>query len=423
MSASLTFVIPTRNRAQLALCAATSLLDGSGDEVRVVVSDNSTDERQAAWLERSCTRLATTRLTYLRAPELTMPAHWDWALEQALARVDTSHYSIHYDRKVAKPGATRFLLEAIGRQPAHVVTYLIDQVNEQSPCWVLWQTPWTGGLYEIETARVLEMVSGGKIAAMGQSFPILSNCAVPRQVLERIRDRFGDLCDSTGPDAAFAFRFCAVESSYMHLDRSLSVIYAMPRSAGAGYLSGKPTDFQDYVRSWGDRPWLDAVPLAGLNLGWNLLFHEYELARRAVAGHGFPPLSKEGYLQGLADGLPMVEDPDQRERHTALLESHGWQRPLHEDGTPRPAPRIRGALRSRLAALARRPGMVLALALVFRVMPEHITGFSFASEARALRFAMRLPRRRVAHHAYLDWHSPVGRQRPAGAAWEAAASE
>jgi hypothetical protein len=423
MSASLTFVIPTRNRAELALRAATSLLDGTGDELRVVVSDNSTDEQQAAWLERACRLTASTRLTYLRAPDLTMPVHWNWALEQALARGDTSHYSIHYDRKIAKPGAIRFLLEAIGRHPEHVVTYLLDQVDEQSSRWVLWQTPWTGELYEIETERVVQMASEGRIAEMAQSFPILSNCAVPRAVVEKVRSRFGDICDSTGPDAAFTFRFCALESSYMHLDRALSVIYATPRSNGAGYLSGKATDFQDFVSAWGDRPWLDAVPLAGLNLGWNMLFHEYELVRQALGHDGFPPLSQQGYLDGLAWGLAMVEDPGQRERHTALLESHGWQRPL-EDEEPPPGPeRTRTVLRRTVAALARRPSMTLLLATALRVKPEHITGFSFRSERRALRFAIRLPRQRVAHHQYLDWHSPLERQRPVGAACEAAASE
>jgi hypothetical protein len=39
--------------------------------------------------------------------------------------------------------------------------------------------------------------------------------------------------------------------------------------------------------------------------------------------------------------------------------------------------------------------VVLFLASTFRVMPEHITGFTFGTERRALRFAMKCPRRDV----------------------------
>jgi hypothetical protein len=402
MRSSLTFVIPTRNRADLAELAVAALLDEPGDELRVVVSDNSSDEPQAVRLAGFCHARGDARLTYLRAPDLTMPAHWNWALEQALARVDTSHFSIYYDRKLPKPGHMRHLLDAIARQPEHVVTYTIDQVNAQPPRWVLWQTPSTGRVYEVETARVRQMVSEGRIAEMGHAFPILSNCAVPRPVLEKISARFGDICDSTGPDAAFTFRHCALEKSYLHLDRSLAVIHASGRSNGAGYLSGKRTDFEDFKRAWGDRPWLDAVRLPGLNLGWNMLFHEYELVRRAVGGDSFPPLSTAGYLDGLAYGLAYVEDARLRGEHEALLEAHGWRRPQADERATTPKRLLLGS-RAQAAADARRQSVVLFLASAFGIMPAHITGFTFGSERRALRFAMKCPRRCSAHHAGLDW--------------------
>jgi hypothetical protein len=403
MSPSLTFVIPTRNRADLAEVAVAGLLDEPGDELRVVVSDNSTQEQQAQRLAAFCHGRSDPRLTYLRAPDLTMPAHWNWALEQALARADTSHFSIHYDRKLAKPGQMRHLLDAIARHPDHVVTYTIDQIHTPPPRWVLWQPPTTGRVYEVETARVRRMTVEGRIAEMGQAFPVLSNCAVPRPLLEKIRGRFGDICDSTGPDAAFAFRQSALETSYLHLDRSLAVIHGASRSNGAGYLSGKSTDFEDFKRAWGDRAWLDAVPLAGLNLGWNMLFHEYELVRREVGGEAFPPLSKTGYLDGLAHGLGYIEDPGLRRQHEELLESHGWRKPeAGERGAPAPTWRVL-ASRARAAAVAGRQSLVLFLASTFGIMPQHITGFRFRSESQALRFALKCPRRCSAHHEYLDW--------------------
>jgi glycosyltransferase involved in cell wall biosynthesis len=394
MTVSLTLVIPTRNRAELAQVAVRALLDHRGDDLRVLVSDNSSDEAQAEQLSRFCRSHDDSRLTYLRAADLTMPQHWDWALEQALARGETSHYAVHYDRKVAKPGHIRFLMEAIERRPEHVVTYVMDQVNRDSRRWVLWQTPWTGQSYEIPTARVARLASEGRIAAMGQAFPILSNCAVPRRTLERIRARFGDICDSTGPDAAFTFRLCALEQSYVHFDRPLAVIYGIERSNGAGYLSGSETDFVDFKTGWGDRPWQHAAPLPELDLGWNVLFHEYELVRRAV-GDVLPPLSPEGYLEGLAWGLGYIVDPRRREAYEALLEQHGWRRSSEARARP-PAISVGAAMWRRRTAVA------AFVARTFGIMPKHANGFRFATEPGAVRFALRTSRRRAPRNPLLD---------------------
>jgi hypothetical protein len=394
VSASITFVIPTRNRAELAMRAAAGLLGEGGEDLRVVVSDASTDEVQAEQLAGFCRNRDDARLTYLRASPLVMPAHWNWALEQALAADDSTHLSIHYDRKVPKPGGMRRLLDAIDRHPDRVVTYAVDQVNERPPGFVLWQPPCTGGLYEIPTARVGEMASEGRIAEMGHAFPILSNCAVPRQVFADIRQRFGDICDSTGPDAAFTFRFCAVAETYMHLDASLSIVYATYRSNAVGYLSGKPTDYVDFKRMWGEQPWLAAVPLPGLDLGWNVLFHEYEVVRRELGDGQLRPLSMQGYLNGLAYGLGYVEDEALRAELEALLEQHGWRPAPVERDPPR-------RLRSRLGGL--RQAVVLFLASRLGVKPSHITGFTFRNEDKAIDFASRFPRRDVTHHDDLDW--------------------
>jgi hypothetical protein len=282
--------------------------------------------------------------------------------------------------------------------------------------WVLWQTPWTGELYEIGADRVVQMAAEGRIAEMGQAFPILSNCVVPRAATHRIVERFGSICDSTGPDAAFTFRFCATAGSYLHLDRSLGVTYALDRSNGAGFLSGKATDFEDWKRRWGDDPWLEAAPLPGLNLGWNILFHEYELARREVGDERFPPLSWKGYLDGLAWGLGHIADPGRREQEEALLKSHGWvpppeEPPPEEPPAPPPAPSARLPLPKRawlrLAAgwdaRKRELPVALLLARTLRIEPDHITGATFDDERRALWYALRLPRRRVGRHELLDW--------------------
>jgi hypothetical protein len=403
VSTSITLVIPTRNRAELAMAAATGLLAQGGDELRVVVSDSSPDEDHASRLADFCDRLSEPRLTYLRAPEMPMPTHWNWALEQALAGNDTTHFSIHYDRKLPKPGQWRYMLDAMAKHPDRVITYTIDQVVGVPPRLAVWQTPWTGETYEIATARVLQMVSEGLILELGQAFPILSNCAVPRAALEEIRRRFGDVCDSTGPDATFSFRLCAFEDSYLHLDRALGVTYANHRSAGQGYLTGSETDYGDFKKAFGDRPWLDAVALPELDLGGNMLMHEYELVRREV-GDRFPPLTTEGYLNGLAYGLDYVADPVRRKAYTKTLVSHGWRPPVAaERATPAMPGRttLRRAARRRAGTLVRRSRLLLQLAVAAGAIPEP-NGFTFTTEEGALRFAKGRQRRRTSHNPVLD---------------------
>ncbi|MCW2992096.1 MAG: pglI 3 [Solirubrobacterales bacterium] len=396
MSTSLTFVVPTRNRAEYARAAVGALLRHPGDDLRVLVSDNSSDEGQAEQLARFCRATGDRRLTYLRSADLTMPAHWDWALEQALARGETSHYSIHYDRKIVKRGGVGSLLEVIAQEPEHVTTYLSDQVISVPGAHVVWQTPWTGRVHRFESAQVLRCAAAGLISEMGQGFPILSNCAIPGATLEQVRGRFGSICDSTGPDAAFTFRHCALHEEYRHLDRPIAVIYGSERSNGAGYLSGRQTDYTDFRAGWGDRPWLEAAPLPGLDLGWNMLFHEYELVRRAV-GDRLPPLSPEGYLHGLSRGLAHVDDPARRAGLERVLEEHGW------DGAGPAPPVARAAPRMHYVAwTALRRASARLLATAFGVDPVTANGFSFRTERAAVRFALRTSRRRVDRHPLLD---------------------
>ena len=62
---------------------------------------------------------------------------------------------------------------------------------------------------------------------------------------------------------------------------------------------------------WGDEccPRLDAAPIPGLTLGQNILFHEYELVRRAIGGAAFKPIQMDGYLRELGRALMWVNDP------------------------------------------------------------------------------------------------------------------
>lgn len=429
---SLAVLVPTRNRAGLAIAAVRSLLEQSGCRFEVLVSDNSSSAEERRLLADFCRAARDPRLTYVRPPgSLAMGEHWDWALRQALARPHVTHVALHYDRKITKPGRLGPLAEAGARHPDSVITYPVDIVVNEPPPAVLYQPPWTGRIYRVATARLIELTSLGRVNDMGQAFPFMSNCLVPRRVLEGIRGRFGNICNSTGPDSCFTYRFCSLDESYLHLDMTLGIVYASHRSNGNAYLRGKTDgDFGDFLKTWGDRPWLDAAPIPGLNLGQNMLFHEYVLARRA-GGDALPPIDMGGYLRHLGKSLAWVEDARLRDAMRAVLEEHGWReepapvpaapadataaaqargprRPLYKRLTPRRvAASARARLSNRWAQLTRRQDFVLFLADYLRIKPPHVHGFTFGSDEEAVRYALLCPRGPEPENPYIQALEPA----------------
>ncbi len=405
---SLAVVIPTRNRATLAIAACESLLAQADGTFHLFVSDNSTEPAEVRQLADYCAAADPTHLSYLRVAEpMPLPTHWDWALRSALERTNASHVTVHYDRRITKPGHMRLLGDALAAFPADLVTWTLDMVLNEAPRFWVGQLPWTNRFYAIRTARVVEMTSRGLVLEMGQAMPLLSNCAVPRPVVDRVRRRFGDICNSTGPDTCFAFRFCATHERFIHYDRALGVVYASDRSTGLGYLRGGGGDFDDFMTTWQSRPWLESAPIPGLNLGLNLLFHEYELVRKATADAGFPPIDKAGYLRDLARGLQFIDDPQRAAELRDLLRQHGWTRAVEVEaaalGWKR---RVRKTVFFRGVRKARQSALQFAARRLNRA-PADLSGFAFRSEREALDHALACTRRRADTNPTLSPMQPV----------------
>ena len=290
-----------------------------------------------------------------------------------------------------KPDALELLELAAASWPETLMSWPHDYVADMPPPLRLFQPPWTGNVFALRTARLVELTSEGRATAIySHAIPLLSNCLVPRSILTETVERFGDLCDSTTPDSCFAFRFAAQRDLYLHLDRPLGVTYAAGRSAGGGYLRGNGDDWLDFQRSWGDRPWLAAAPIPGFNLGLNMLYHEYELVR-LVTGERFPPIRFGAYLDDLAIGLDLVKDSEARTALRQVLEEKGWKG--RTESTP-----VRDFIRSKLIdPLDRHLGIRLRGA----------TGRAFRDEQRALRHSLAHPRRPAKQPRHLALLEPV----------------
>jgi glycosyltransferase involved in cell wall biosynthesis len=406
---SLAVVIPTRNRAALAIDAIRSLLETDSFAPRIVVSDNSSRADESERLAAFCGEHPD--VIYVRSPDsLAMGAHWDWALQQAEERTGCSHFTIHYDRKVTIPRRLARVAAAAARVPEMLVNHLTDAIftSEKPRMSRLRQAPADGNVYELQSPRVLRRIAEGKAAATVAVLPLLCNCIVPRNVLDKIRGRFGTVCDSTAADVSFSFRFLALYDSYLHCDLSTGVLRAFDRSHAIGFIRGQGGDFHgDFLSIWGGRPWLDAAPIAGLSLGQNMLFHEYGLVQRAVGGERFPPITMNGYLDELASALPAVEDERTRDEMRQVLVQRGWRDTTSARQRLRLVARhIAVGIVARSRAREIRQKLVLLLADRARIRPRHLNAFAFATDDDALRYAIRFPRRGARRP--VDWVAALG---------------
>jgi glycosyltransferase involved in cell wall biosynthesis len=399
MTSSIAIVIPTRNRADLAIAAIRSLLAYDDARLRyVVVSNNSSEPEEVRRLEAFCAQSGDARLLHVRPPRaLTMAENWDFAAQQALDRTEATHFAMHYDRRLSKPELPA-VFDLVDRWPDLTITYLLDILLPQQDRYTLHRMPGSGGVYAVRTARAVQVASQGGLTDLWQSFPVLVNAVTPRAVMERVRRRFGDVCASSSPESCFGFRLAAIEERYLHFDRSLGVHYAFARSNGMGYLRNDTSgSYADFMQLFGERPWLDAAPIPGMSLGQNSFYHEYEMARRAAPEARFPAIEMQGYLKDLARGLPWIADPERQAALRAMLAEHGWS---WSGGLQAAESRRAEARRS---TLRRWLGFLRADYLP----PRWNRTLSFRDERKALRYALTVPSPHLAQNDSLAPLEPV----------------
>jgi hypothetical protein len=417
-----TIVIPTRNRATLACAALESVLLQAPGNIRIVVSDNSTDAGEAEHLSRHCAGLGGGHLRYIRPPvPFSMTRHWQWALEQVLLEEMGAATHVIYltDRMIFRNGALPPLLEIAARHPAHVLTYNMDSVDDYAVPARLKQSRWSGALLELDPAHLLAMSAR---LEFHRCLPTMLNTVVPRPVLERLQERFGSVFDSNSPDFCFACRCLDTVDTLLHWDRPVLVHYAQDRSNGASYARGIPSpDSEDFRRNLGGATMNAASPLPAC-LGFaNAFVHEYCLVQEQTRSPRFPPLDMPRYLRHLRWDAEAVLDPGiKSEMMRQIVEAADALRRkgvnVELDLTP-------PSVRERLARLARRPRLLLdrvrleagALRRLFhhflwracRAVPpaDCDVTLEFNSTAEALDHANRRPRGRVDDVTHL---APLG---------------
>ena len=319
----LVVVVPTRNRAEIARNAIRSVLDEDLDGVQVMVSDNSTSEPEREDLARFC---STLNVRYVRPPQsLAMPAHWEWAIEKALAFYDANHFSYLTDRMMFKTGGLKEVLDVAARYPNKVISYNHDRIVDHVRPIHVDHYPATAKLWEVPTERLSWLVSQG---ALHHGLPRMLNCVVPRAVFERFKTRFGNVFASIAPDFNFCFRCLDLEESILFLDKSPMFHYALNRSNGASVSRGEMTaDNADFTANLpvdnSSRNY--ATPIPQLNTAVNAVFNEYLIYKQQTMSPRFFDIDFQKYLEINAVEITEVSDPRLKAEMHSLLEQHGYR--------------------------------------------------------------------------------------------------
>jgi hypothetical protein len=315
-------LIPTRNRADLAMNAIRSVVGQPDCDIEIIVSDNSNSAEEVSTLTGFCSALKDERLRYIRPPEaMNMAQHWDWAVKQALAG-RRNHVAFLSDRMMFKPGTLASVIDILKVYPDDIVCYMHDKVHDFAKPYYVYQNEWTGKLLRVLATRLLQISADSVM--YDASYPRMLNCFVPRTIFNAIQARFGTVFSSISPDWNFAYRALAIVDSVLYFHKAALVHYAQGRSTGESAHRGIQNEAHlDFVRTLG-KPITLCAPFPEIINVWNGIVSEYCLVKAETQSGKFPEIDLAAYMQSLAQGIAAVEDPAVRMDMETMLRLRGW---------------------------------------------------------------------------------------------------
>lgn len=313
-------LIPTRNRADLAIAAIRSVLDEPVDNIQLIVSDNSSVEDQKARLRGFC-ELFHSNVRYISPPTpLSMSQHWDWAMQQSIRTADIDHFIYLTDRSIFKAGALSTIEKIVRTYPEEVISYDWTTVFDHSIPIVILEQQHTGQILKLDATKLLALSAQ---AVFPRSLPRMMTCCVPVSVLEEIKQTFGTVFSSISPDYNFCYRCLKTVNRIVFYDQAVFVSYALARSTGMG-ITRKATDasidFEGQLDLNG-RPQRFATPVPSFETVTNYILHEYCVVKAETGSPEFPEISRRAYLARNARDIMSLEDKDLKRRMEEILKT------------------------------------------------------------------------------------------------------
>ncbi len=253
-----------------------------------------------------------------------MPAHWEWAIQQAPAFYQVNHFLYLTDRMMFRNGALKEIVDVATFYPLQVISYNLDRICDDAMPIRVEQYPATEKLVEVDSLRLSRLFAQG---VFHPGLPRMLNCVVPRGVFGRIRQRFGNVFSSIAPDFNFCVRCLDTVDSILFFDKSPLFHYALNRSLGGSTLRGEVTpDNADFtanlpvdnsIRNY-------ATPIPSLITAVNAAFNEYLIHKQQTNSSRFFDVELQAYLAANALEVNEVCNQKLRGEMMALLVEHGF---------------------------------------------------------------------------------------------------
>jgi glycosyltransferase involved in cell wall biosynthesis len=244
----LSLIIPTRERAGTLVHTLATALEQRSDDYEVVVSDNASADNTRQVVES----FDDPRIRYINtASRLSMCGNYEFAVEHARG----DYVLIIGDDDAVIPGKLDFLLEKLREAPEPLIhtwpLHIYDWPVSGAPARLTYRAG-TGAPYEIDLrarARFAMTMGGWKYYELPSPY----HSAVPRSILDALRQRTGKIFHSTQPDVFTAMAIPAFAERAINLNQPISFNGRSARSNGLGFIAKSAVaNIERFILEYGD---------------------------------------------------------------------------------------------------------------------------------------------------------------------------
>lgn len=241
-------IIPTRERAGTLAYTLASALDQTSTEYEVVVSDNVSEDDTADVVNAQ----QDGRIRYFRTSQrLSMCDNYEFALGQARGE----YVIIIGDDDAVIPGRLDALLARLRTLPEPVIhmwpLHIYDWPVDGRPAMATYVAPESP-----ETILDLK-AKGRRVMALGgwkyYELPSPYHAAIPRRILDALRDRTGRVFHSTQPDVFTAMAIPVFADRAINIGNTVTLNGRSAKSNGLGFVKrGALPNIERFIGEYGD---------------------------------------------------------------------------------------------------------------------------------------------------------------------------
>jgi len=249
-------VIPTRNRGHLVQYALQSALNQAFDDYEIIVSDNCSQDNTASVVRE----IGAGRVRYVQPEQvLSMPDHWEFALDQARGR-----FIVYLcDDDAWAPGVLERVSSLLDESTSKLV--VLNSGVYYGHNWLDHESrnvasfgPYTGEVREYDGSETIRRLYAS--CHIVYDAPRMLNSFCHRDTLMRVRNITGRiflLC----PDYSFPSFMLTEIPSWLYIDEPLHLQGVFAEGIGSASVFNRGEPLREFVREFDDGKVLRRVPL------------------------------------------------------------------------------------------------------------------------------------------------------------------